>query len=510
VSQDLDPEMESFDADIRRPSSSPLLVLKEAYPDVDDHGTSTEEMGRENLFSFDDLRPRRLLPSMHSNSTASSASVSEDDEDGDRLVRSEVWAKHGQPMHFITLEFQDGCAEYEYQKDSSRRLKRMLGYALVILVILNTVLMIARIICVLAKLNNMPLYTGLWICSPLGSVLLWAAQYVQMNQERVFVIRNYQEVLFVWSILHSTWALFSGHWGMSEEVDLSVGSIIVVCFICYRLRFLYFLVFGVYSFATFALLEDFESSVYIFCLIASLAFLGYLIECQQRKDFIQASIAWKEGCRSEQLLQNILPRPVIQQLKAAGGHTAIAQKHRQASILFADVVSFTTMSAQISAPTLVSLLNQMFHRLDELAQTNNVEKIKTIGDCYMAAAGLPIASPNHAQNIARFGLQLLQVIGTGILKNPATHKPIQVRVGIHSGEVMAGVLGHKKFAYDVWGDTVNTAARMESHGLPMRLHCSSDTYNLLKEDFVCEAQEIMTIKGKGEMQTYFVVSERGQ
>jgi len=504
--------MAASDSDIRRPSSSPLLVLTEPFPDVDDHGISTEDIGTENLFSFHDLRPRRLLPSMRMNPTAASTNVSEDDdsEDGDRLVSSALWAKHGQPMHVVTLEFQDGVTEYEYQKDSSRRLKRMLGYALAILVILDILLGIERIICVLAKLNNLPEYTGWWICSPFVSALLWTAQFIQLSQERDFVIRNYQEVLFVWSILHATWALLSGHWGMSSEVQLSVGSIIVVSFICYRLRFLYFIVFGVYCFATFAALQDFEDSMYIFGLAASLSFLGYLIECQQRKDFIQASVAWKEGCRSEQLLQNILPKPVIRQLKAAGGQTAIAQKHSQASILFADVVSFTTMSAQISAPTLVDLLNQMFHSLDELAQTNNVEKIKTIGDCYMAAAGLPIASPNHALNIARFALQLLQVIGTGIFKNPATNNPIQVRVGIHSGEVVAGVLGHKKFAYDVWGDTVNTAARMESHGQPMRLHCSSDTYNLLKEDFVCEAREIMTIKGKGEMQTYFVVSERTQ
>merc|ERR1712217_636003 len=120
----------------------------------------------------------------------------------------------------------------------------------------------------------------------------------------------------------------------------------------------------------------------------------------------------------------------------------------------------------------------------------------------MAAAGLPVENPMHAQAMARFGLEMLSMMRRGQLKNLATGEPLQVRIGIHSGPCVAGVIGQKKFAYDIWGDAVNTAARMESHGEPMRLHCSGDTYALLTNDFMCESREPMAVKGKGLMQTY--------
>lgn len=147
-------------------------------------------------------------------------------------------------------------------------------------------------------------------------------------------------------------------------------------------------------------------------------------------------------------------------------------------------------------------------KLDAVAEKNGVEKIKTIGDCYMAAAGLPLANPTHALTMARFGLQVIQAIGEGDIKNPVTDEPLQVRAGMHSGSCVAGVIGSRKFAYDVWGDTVNTASRMESYGVPLRIHCSKDTQELIKDYFICEQRPPMEIKGKGVMQTYFVNGER--
>lgn len=237
--------------------------------------------------------------------------------------------------------------------------------------------------------------------------------------------------------------------------------------------------------------------------------LSYMLEVVQRRDFIQALAAWSESERSDQLLDNILPAMIVEQLKQDEGRHAIARSYKSVSILFADVVSFTTMSARTSPASLLRLLNRMFKVMDDLAEKNGVEKIKTIGDCYMAAAGLPVQNPDHALALARFGLQVLTAIGLSELRDPSTDERIQLRFGMHSGPCVAGVIGQKKFAYDIWGDAVNTAARMESHGQPMRLHCSSDTYELLNEDFLCEAREPMNVKGKGQMQTYFVVGERG-
>lgn len=185
-----------------------------------------------------------------------------------------------------------------------------------------------------------------------------------------------------------------------------------------------------------------------------------------------------------------------------------AHAYDEVTVLFADVVSFTTMSAMIDPPTLVALLNQMFTAFDEIAIQNGVEKIKTIGDCYMAATGVPLNMRQHAKAMARFGLQMLAKVKEGTFVNPKTGEPIQVRVGMHSGPCVAGVIGHKKFAYDIWGDAVNTASRMESHGKPMHLHCSAATRALISDDFNCEAREVMKVKGKGEMQTYFVESEK--
>eukprot|EP00933_Yihiella_yeosuensis_P026902 TRINITY_DN20883_c0_g1_i1.p1 TRINITY_DN20883_c0_g1~~TRINITY_DN20883_c0_g1_i1.p1 ORF type:complete len:409 (+),score=69.22 TRINITY_DN20883_c0_g1_i1:167-1228(+) len=239
-----------------------------------------------------------------------------------------------------------------------------------------------------------------------------------------------------------------------------------------------------------------------------IAFMCYAMEVLNRKDYIQAAMIRKDKMRSDMLLRNILPDVIIDQLKDATSSTALAQNFDSITVLFADVVSFTTMSAQVSAQALVECLNHMFQRIDALAEKNGAEKIKTIGDCYMAAAGLPVPNPNHAQTMARFGLGMLELMASGELKNPATGENIQIRAGIHSGPAVAGVIGTKKFAYDVWGDAVNTASRMESHGQVMRLHCSEATHVLLKDDFVCEPQAKMEVKGKGLMQTYFVVSER--
>lgn len=207
-------------------------------------------------------------------------------------------------------------------------------------------------------------------------------------------------------------------------------------------------------------------------------------------------------------------------MRLKSGERVIADKFNSVSILFADIVNFTQLSQSISAVELVELLNEIFSTIDDLTIKYNLEKIKTIGDCYMVISGAPIPNKDHAIQMAFFALELQSVI-TQLTLGRAF--PILFRIGIHSGEVVAGVIGKKKFAYDMWGDAVNTASRMESHGEPGRIHVSSDyakELGLLNTKGLNEKNEIkidipnskllilsrgeMEIKGKGKMQTFFL------
>ena len=207
----------------------------------------------------------------------------------------------------------------------------------------------------------------------------------------------------------------------------------------------------------------------------------------------------KEHARSERLLLNVLPPAISSRLK--DGEETIADGFKEVSVLFADMVGFTELSARMPPADLVSVLNEVFSEFDELAGKYGLEKIKTIGDAYMVAAGLPEAREDHAAVMARMGLDMLEVVSA---LNARKGYSLAVRIGIHSGPVVAGIIGKRKFSYDLWGDTVNTASRMESHGEKGRLHVSAVTAELLKDAFVVEPRGTVTVKGKGEMSTFFV------
>jgi adenylate cyclase len=216
--------------------------------------------------------------------------------------------------------------------------------------------------------------------------------------------------------------------------------------------------------------------------------------------------------QSENLLLNILPQPIAQRLKKtheSGNNLAsnilIADGYNNVTVMFADIVGFTDLSSRIPPKELVDLLNQIFSRFDLLAETYNLEKIKTIGDAYMIVGGLPQPRTDHAIAIASMSLDMVDAIAQF---NLDTGESLQIRIGINSGAVVAGVIGIKKFIYDLWGDTVNIASRMESHGVPGRVHVSAATFELLKESFLLEERGTISVKGKGEMQTYWLKSKR--
>jgi adenylate cyclase len=205
--------------------------------------------------------------------------------------------------------------------------------------------------------------------------------------------------------------------------------------------------------------------------------------------------------RVEALLLNVLPAEIAQRLQS--DPNSIADHFDDASILFADVVDFTPMASRLDAREVVGLLDRLFTSFDELVDRYDVEKIKTIGDCYMVAAGVPRRRPDHAQALAGLALEMRECAKSCLTDGPETD--LHLRIGISSGPVVAGVIGRRRFLYDLWGDTVNMASRMESHGTPDTIQITRTTFDLLQDDFVTEPIGLVDVKGKGEVETWRLV-----
>ncbi|MCH7662404.1 MAG: adenylate/guanylate cyclase domain-containing protein [Chloroflexi bacterium] len=207
--------------------------------------------------------------------------------------------------------------------------------------------------------------------------------------------------------------------------------------------------------------------------------------------------------KSENLLLNILPKQIADILKKE--ERVIADRYDNASIMFADLSGFTPLSAEMEPEEMIDLLNTIYSHFDTLSDKYGVEKIRTIGDNYMVASGVPSPRQDHAQALAHMALDILLYCST---LPPQNGTPIRFRIGINSGALIAGVIGQKKFHYDVWGDTVNIASRMESHGVAGKIQMTAATRALLKDEFECEKRGVLDIKGKGEMETWFLLGRK--
>ncbi|MGE4217849.1 MAG: adenylate/guanylate cyclase domain-containing protein [Alphaproteobacteria bacterium] len=207
----------------------------------------------------------------------------------------------------------------------------------------------------------------------------------------------------------------------------------------------------------------------------------------------------EEKKRSDRLLRSILPEPIVERMSA--GEAGIADRFDTVTVLFCDIVGFTEISSAMTPGMLVANLDKLFRRFDELAVQHGIEKIKTIGDAYMAVAGLPVPRTDHAQAAAAMARDMIEVLddfGNGFGRSLA------VRIGLHSGPVTAGVIGAHRFIYDVWGDTVNVASRLETLGVPNRIHLSAETARLLDGTAEPECRGTFDVKGKGRMTTYIL------
>jgi guanylate cyclase len=231
--------------------------------------------------------------------------------------------------------------------------------------------------------------------------------------------------------------------------------------------------------------------------LVTFALLEHFVRSRDRAHRLLAA----EQERSETLLLSIFPRAIAERLK--GSRELIAERSDEVSVLFADIAGFTPAAEQLAAEDVVLLLNDIFTAFDDLVEEHGLEKIKTIGDGYLVAAGIPTPRADHAQAAARLALAMRERLAA----LPAA-RDLRIRVGIDSGPVVAGVIGRTKFGYDLWGDTVNTASRMESHAPPGAIQVTERTYRLLADDFQFERRTGVPVKGKGDMTTYILLGER--
>jgi adenylate cyclase len=231
--------------------------------------------------------------------------------------------------------------------------------------------------------------------------------------------------------------------------------------------------------------------------IVTWAVTGYFVRARQTA--LRALDA--EHARSEALLLNILPRSVADRLKA--GETVIAEGHPAVTVLFADIVGFTELTTRTAPDRVVALLDRVFSAFDDLADRRGLEKIKTIGDAYMVVGGVPEARADHVEAVATMALEMLATVKS------LDSAGIDIRIGIDTGPVVAGVIGRRKFAYDLWGDVVNTASRMESNGLPGRIQVTAAVAAALRNGFRLERRGVVDVKGKGRIETFYLLGSSG-
>ena len=229
------------------------------------------------------------------------------------------------------------------------------------------------------------------------------------------------------------------------------------------------------------------------------AFAFYIQRTFRTADRILAA----EREKSERLLRNILPDSIATQLKEQ--HTVIAERFDECTVLFSDLVGFTSIVRSMPAVQVVSVLNEIFSAFDDLTDRYQLEKIKTIGDAYMVVSGLPEPDTNHAEKMAQFAIDMMHTIQ---LYRDQTGLPLELRIGINSGDAVAGVIGKRKFNYDLWGDSVNTASRMESHGLPGQIQVTETTYQLIKDKFLFKERGLIEVKGLGMINSYLLIEKQ--
>ncbi len=335
------------------------------------------------------------------------------------------------------------------------------------------------------------------------------------------VRRNFQRYAAIWGVIAGLCLLAAmvalevgGGQGLSSWVGLlNFVFIIVFAFVILGLQFRYACIIGVVFFLLFLVMLGLVSSFPVSSLayyayhlgtVVLLAmFISYWRERYIRRDFVLQAELERERGRADALLYNMLPRQVAERIK--GGEFPIADSFGEVTILFADLVDFTTLTGKLAPRHLVEVLNEVFSAFDRLVENYGVEKVKTIGDAYMVMAGSTPSTDDSAEQAAEaavgLAIDMLRVVGEAAGE---LGYDLQLRIGIHTGPVIAGVIGVSKYQYDIWGGTVNLASRMEQTGVPGRIQVSETTYWRVRNRFTFEPRETIDVKGAGPLQTYLL------
>jgi class 3 adenylate cyclase len=363
-------------------------------------------------------------------------------------------------------------------------------------------------------------YWSVWTLAIVNvfSVLLWTAIIILWRQRQLSLAM----VLAVFEVIvHSTLVVVFLGWGFGSQyffIVLAVGIVLLswwphrlnvilvaLCSLLFILLYYYTELYPPIAFppaVQIAIINATNIAVTFGVIAASTIYLIAEIEHADKLN--------------EDLLNNVLPKPIVTRLKLKNptGNIAnpkkirsegIAESFSDVSVLFADVVGFTPLSERLTPQETVDLLDEVFTNFDALADKYGVEKIRTIGDGYMVAAGAPVPLANHAQALVSMALEMQSYMAQRELQ---TGMALQVRIGINSGSAVGGIVGTTRFHYDLWSDMVNTASRMESHGVPGKIQIARPTYELIKNDFHCEPRGMLEVKGKGEMEAWFVTRAR--
>jgi class 3 adenylate cyclase len=334
--------------------------------------------------------------------------------------------------------------------------------------------------------------------------------------------RRWQPILAF--VLLANGMLWSTHRAFVQEASAEwafAGMVLVLAFnyVLSRVQFAYTAVIGIvliayHNVVSIVVDESARDVIFVDFFLIGFASIGmtgaYVLERFMRLLYLRERELNVERRHSEDLLENTLPRAIVQRLKDRGAEpeaASIADALPEVSVLFADIEGFTPRGATIPPGELVAVLDGIFIRFDNLVDRFGMEKIKTVGDAYMAVAGAPEPHPKHAQAAAEMALGIQETMAQ--LRWPSG-EPMRVRVGIASGPVVAGVIGHRKFAYDLWGDTVNLASRLESHGTPGRILVSEATATLLHGDYLLSETQVIDLKGRGPTPARFLLGRGGE